>query len=271
MTIKVTYSEMLDLRRKICNRDTIAPVLYSSKVGSEYILTMQDNNFSLETVVTGTDITDFEANRLQYCNKLFIPDIVEKVTHDFADNTMWLYGTSNSFYPVFPDSGKLLRVKRFLVKFDKGATLTQDVKMCLWQTVDGTAVPAMTNNSATVYGVAPFFNPPTTYTGWYKYYPPVNDPQEVEVWLYMNNGTAQYKVSAFTYSTLEEIRLKAEDKIVGNYIIAEYNYKNMGISMSLCSSLNERIEIYLSNDTQITAPNSVKCVCSVMLDSLDEW
>lgn len=271
MIKQVTYNEILELRRKLGNINGVSPVLYQEATGAEYVLSMNDGGIVTEAVVEAGDIADFEANRKPYCNKIQIPNILEKVTHNFASNTSWIYGTNNSLYAIVPDNGKLLRIKRFMIKFDKDTTLANDIRVAVWQTVDGTVCPAFTE-VVTPFDEAPYFDPPTTLTGWYKHYPASGDPQEVEVWLWMDSGVAKYKVSSFTYPTIEDIRIKATtDTVVGNVCMAEYNYKMFNISMTLCSSFNERIELWVDTHTALTSPNSIKCVCSVMSDSLDEW
>lgn len=264
----ISYNEIIEIRRK-----NNASLFYEQDSSGEYLLQMNYGAMTLECELRDSgDIADFEANRKQFCNKAISPDAVELRSHDFSTSGSWIHGTNNSVFSILPSAGKVLKPQRFLGQVDKSAVLNagQDLMINFWQTVDGTACPAYVSGVKTAFG-SPLYNPPTTQTGWYKYYPTDGSPQEVEVWLYMDNNAPKYKVSSFKFTSLVDIMHKSEYQIVGNRLNMKFDYHQYDIGLSFCSSLNERIEIYLANDTAINKPNSEDARVSIMFHSFDEW
>lgn len=81
-----------------------------------------------------------------------------------------------------------------------------------------------------------------------------NDPQEVSVYVYMLSGIPQYQVSDFSFESIEDFKDKANMTLDGNTCRFTYPYMEYGVFISLRSSLNERIEAYMSDDNELSLP-----------------
>ena len=341
----LNYSEFLALRRDLVldNNKLLAPIvdykLFSD--GSYKISLVTPERLYVQCdVAEAADITDFETNRKSFCKKLNKYDSPELPSHDYCDKTTWGYGDLNSLWVYSVDTGKVLYPASFLSIMDKDISFSaqQEMRVVLWQTVDGTTVPALHNVSSDVstgtsttvfdvddgskfvaddlvsvglsggieyakvlsvssntvtlttasaltttpsaddvititnpteYGVAPFYNPGGgTYTGWYEYH---ND-DNLQVWIYFDTNVAKYKATAFHYPDLESVYKSAHfTETISNTLKATFDYMSKGINVSFCHCINERIEIYNIDHTELTNPNNIAGLMRILFRSYDEW
>lgn len=146
--IKITYLNFLILRRNMVKRDGTAPIVFERSSGGGYYLHMSidGRDVSCKVQKGSSDETDYIEKRQPFVDALHIPDTLEIMTHDFSDDTSWVFGSNNSLYVTQPIPGKIIFPKRFMVKFHKDSAMgsSQDIKHCIWQTADGaTPVPSL--------------------------------------------------------------------------------------------------------------------------------
>lgn len=268
-TRDLTYQEILSIRKENRFINKIPPILFYDDLGSgEYNLWIKiDGNTLYCNLTDSGEITDFESNVKPYCNKYDVPSSKIIKTHDFSDNTNWINGASESVYCIQPDSGKDLIVKQINGKIDKGTTFTsgQEFELVIWQSL-GASCPSYSNTS-TAYG-SPLYNPGGgVYTGWLKVYPATADVQEASVFVYFDTNVPQYMVTEFCYYSLDDFKDKAEFREDGDTLRFKYEFIDYGAFVALRSSLNERIEMFTSNNNILQKPvlSQIKSVVSAIV------
>lgn len=273
----VSYSEIKDLRRSSRMENFIPPVLtYKQNHDGSYVLFLPDKSGTSYEALTQNqeEIDDFELNVKAMCGKSDLPTGKLIKTHDFSDNSTWVNGSSNSLYIIAPAIGKEYKILKFNGKVGTNVQFgaNQQFHISIWEGIT-LPCPAATTTK-TIFADVLYDPENQIYTGWYKAYPPQNDTQEVDVWLYFENNIMRYKVTDFKFSSLDEFKDKGEYTVEDNVLRVEYPYSKYGIYLMLRSSMNERIEIYTSDDNEVDAQllsGGIRSIMSAVISEYDEW
>lgn len=256
--INTSYAELLSNRRSLN-----APLWYKDS-GDSYSLFVELQNIIITSdVIKDSDNgLDFDTNRKPFSNKIVSPAVLEIKSHDFCDPTNWIYSPENSLYCIQPLPGKSIKLQRAQVVCDKAIDLnTQQVHFILWESI---LAPCPNYVSGTVTAASG--------EGWVAVYPTPPDVQEVEVRIYLSDGYPLYKATVFTYNSIQDLLIKSTQADVGsNLYCLSYNYYLNNTNVCFRSSLNERLELFLSGDTPLLTPNSEFCRATFMFDSYDEF
>lgn len=263
--IEVSYQDILKLRRAKNSQ-----IAYIDKSGlDKWRLILNNLQYVFfcdidKSTESGSDGKDFVDNRQAYFNKpiLEMPDTVE--THDFADNSTWMFGTSNSLCLIRPTTRQVISLRENKVIFDKDLDFDgETVSMVLWMG-DNAPCPDFdeTNKTPTAFG-SPAWNPGVS-AGWVtkdqlqdaigytKQYH--LSSQEVTHHIYLDPyGVIQYLAVVHVFSSILEIKAKSKHQINGNVIEAFFPYVR---PINIRNSYKERIEIYTSNNTEFVSPNN---------------
>lgn len=268
--ILLPYSDILTLRKQLRFKSKIPAILYYDQTIDGYNIWIRDLGAThLANITDSGEIASFESSVKPFCNKLDIPASKIIRTHDFSDNTSWQNGTNNSIYCIAPESGKDVIVSEIKGKTHKDLTFGtgQEFELVIWQGI--TAACPTYNNEKTSYG-SPLYNPGQgVLTGWYKAYPSANDEQEVGVFVYFDNNVPQYMVTEFCFYSLDDFKDKAEYREDGDSLRFKYPFVDYGVFVNLRSSMNERIELFVNDDNEITRPegsNIKSTVAAVILE-----
>lgn len=277
MLKQVSYENIKNIRRNSRLESFVPPIMtYTQSANGSYKVFLPDGgggNYVADVSIE-SEINDFEANVKSQCGKSDIPVGKLIKTHDFSDNSTWVNGTSNSLYIIAPAIGKEFKILKFNGKVGVNVQFgaNQIFHLSIWEGITAQCPAA----SSTKTAFADVFYDPSNqiYTGWYKAYPPPNDTQEVDVWLYFENNIMRYKVTDFKFSSLDEFKDKGEYTIEGDVLRVEYPYSKYGIYLMLRSSMNERIEIYTSDDAEVDAQllsGTIRSIISATISEYDEW
>jgi hypothetical protein len=260
--IKVSYDNIIANRRK-----QQCPLFYNENAtGYDIFLSYENITLMTQILKGGDDGIAFEAGVKPFCNTLLLPDCPELKTHDFCDSATWIHGSSNSLFCMYPIPGKVLQLRTTRLKMDVNTTFPSNTSVMfnIWEGLT-TACPAYQSGVATTFG--------TSYP-WVKVHPPADmAPQEVSVYVHLNGATPEYKVSTFKFDSLNDIITKAQARQYGSLMLMEFPYYQYDIrSLNLRSSFNDRIEIFLSNDTALdNGASTVKGEASILFKSFDEF
>lgn len=273
----VSYNEIKELRRSSRVESFIPSVLtYKQNHDGSYLIFLPDKSgTSYEALAQDQEeIDDFELNVKSQCNKPDLPTGKLIKTHDFSDDNTWVYGSSNSLYMIAPAIGKEYKIIKFNGKVGTNIQFgtNQEFHISIWE---GITAPCPTASTTKTAFANVLYNPEEeVYTGWYKAYPPANDTQEVDVWLYFEDNIMRYKVTDFKFSSLDEFKDKGEYTVEDGVLRVEYPYSKYGIHLMLRSSMNERIEIYTSDNNEVDAQlltGEIRSVMSATISEYDEW
>ena len=274
---EVSYQELINIRRDKRLEGFIPPIMsYKQLDSGYYIISIEDNGAVYEAeVLDEQDVQDFETNRKQFCHKVDKPIGKLIKTHDFSDNSTWQNGqdSTKSIYAILPDPGKEFKIIKLKGKVDKNIAFAQGQSFVLniWEGITA-ACPAFSSDK-TPFGT-PLYDPQNqVYTGWYKAYPSGLDVQEVEVWVYFESNIPKYKVTNFKFKSIDDFKDKGDFVESSSSLRINYEYINYGIYLTLRSSMNERMEMYTSDDNEITRPagSIIKSSIAAVVSEYDEW
>lgn len=280
ISINATYNDILKRRRDMRNISDIPSVMYYKTTINGYILYLNDRDTLMRCDLTNAEeVSDFEENIMPFCNKEDLPFGKMVLSHDFANNNSWVYGTIKSCYALLPLAGKEYKIKIIKGLVDNSAVFNDGAlinptsfifHVVFWQAL-AASCPSF-GNDKTLFGT-PLYNPAGgVNTGWVKVYPTAADgDQRVDGWVYMLNHIPQYKVFDFYFSNANDMKLKSTFSIEGNAVSLQYDYSSHFVSMNLRSSKNERIEAYTSTDAEVQSPNSIKNIMCFGVLEYDEW
>lgn len=260
--IHLSYDDFWELRISLGYVDRT--VVFYLEFEDSYNIWMDVQGTRVSTGASGDDLTDFEATKKSKCN--IQQSIRQEIvwTHDFSDNSDWIFGTSNSLFVLNPTTGRVFIFDGTKLSFDKDLSISGNtMRMIIWI---GLEAPCPEFDDAgkvrTPYG-SPLFDEETG-TGWItkedfqeaggfkpQYF---LGAQEVTHWIYMENNVRQYMAVVHEYTSIEEIKAKARHSTDGNTTETKQNFLE---PINLRDSYNERIEVYSVTDTEHTAPNSV--------------
>lgn len=270
--IESTYEEIIKYRKNRRFEKNIPPVLFYETLANGYILSLVDGNIQMFCRITEeSHVSAFESNLMQFCNKQDVPTSKLIKTHDFSNDSTWIFGVGNSMYCFCPDAGKEMILHEVKGRANKNVIFGtgQSFHVSIWQSINANCPECLDEKT-------PFndeaFNPGAG-TGWLKVYPETNDPQEVSVYVYLLLGVPQYQVSDFKFESLEDFKDKANSTIDGNTYRFTYPYTDYGVYISLRSSKNERIEVYTSDDAELSFPAETadKSIICMVIKEYDEF
>jgi len=275
--VTIPYNELLCLRKQLRYNSEIPNILiyeqFTDNSGYDLFLGLQ--TFTAHAIITAEeDIEHFEENIKQFCNKVDMPDMALISTHDYANNESWLFGDTNSFFVVAPMVGKEFVFHSILGKLNKEVIFDsgQSFRFVLWQTVTSTACPAV-SNTPTEFG-SPLYNPyGAVFTGWYKVFPPEGQNQKPNIWYYFVDNEHTYTVTEFVFENLDDFLDQSKYLFQGDTVRLTYEYKEFNAYLNLRSSKNERLEMYVNNDEEISNPEGIttKSVLSCVVLIYDEF
>lgn len=272
----VSYAEFLQLRRDSRFIRSIPEPFFCREIGSVYLLTMNNGSFSVACEISDPDdIAHFTEHVHPFCNKLEIPSSFLIKSHDFTDESTWIGGAGKSLYVIQPSSpGKESILYLLKGKIDETIEFATGQKFCftLWQTTNSVACPAVGDTPTTFADV--MYNPGGgVFTGWYKAYPTTTDVQEVTVWVHFTDNVMDYRVAAFEFTSLDDLKDKADVTISGGVVNMQYKYSQYSAFVNLRSSLNERIEVYINDHSPFTVgtPTGTKNLITAVVAEYDEF
>lgn len=275
--IEVSYSELLNLRRQLRFNPDIPNVLmyekFADNSGYELFLGLQTYTAS-HFMTNPSDISHFEQYVKPFCNKLDLPNMMLLSSHDYADNNTWMLGASNSLFVVAPSSGKEFIFHSVLGKLNKDVSFSsgQSFRFVIWQSLSETACPALGSTKTSFE--TPLYNPAGgVYTGWHKAYPPSTQEQKPNLWIYFNNNIPTHSVTEFVFENVDDFLEQASYSYEGSTVSLKYKYKDFYSYLNLRSSMNERLEMYMSNNNDINNPlgATTKAILSCVILEYDEF
>lgn len=253
---------------------------------SFYLCEMSDGNKLNRCEVPkngGAEQIEFESRYLPRCNKVVKPQAVNINSHDFSNSNSWISRSltgntvTNSVFSMVAGTGKKLVLKHIQLSF------SEDLVMGNGQSVLGVLWESITEVCPT-----PTYISPTAYnddSSWVmEYPPPIYLGQEVAVYVKYLNSVPLYKVTVFTYDSLNSIVKKARPKESllikkGDGVnpdlyqqVAYFMYQEEDIYMALRGSHNERFEFYTSDNNVLNNGTSgIPSIAIGVFDVYDEW
>lgn len=279
---RVDYERFFDLRRERVIKKFAPPTVFFKEYDNgEYDIWMNIEGTMICCFLNSFDtglISDFESTKKQYCGKMNYPKSLELRSHDFANETSW-NNPSDSSYITDLENGFVFRLKRILLTTDKDSEIANNsnIKMCIWTGING-ACPNK-GISRTPYGASsepPVLVGQNVQSGWLEIAPTY---QAFKQHIYFLDFIPQYIVTEFTYPTIEDLSVQAEQTVYNNTMKLEFPYMKNGIrDILLRTSMNERIELFIDSDTKLNRPNrmletgfDVPSICAFMFDKYEEF
>jgi hypothetical protein len=263
---------MLALRRQFEILNGVTPVLSYEAAINGYQLYMPQGGIVYTAQAQGGDATDFEDNRMGYCNRITWPTPDQVNSHNFCDDTDWIEAPS-SLYMFAPTAGKRARLKQINGILDSGIDIddTKFLQMTSWFSIDGTTpCPTFVPGTPTPFG-SPAFNPGGgVYTGWISQQ--YDAKQDYTTWIHLTMGVPDYGLRHYVWNSPTELKLRAQ-----NYVVTAtsfnlfYSFFNTNDFFELRSSLNERLETWIDGDVALDSPNSTGAFFAVYFSLYDEW
>lgn len=269
LSIPVSYSDILQRRREMRAFKTDSPALYYKQTTNGYILYLNDGNISLRSdLVDESEISDFETDAKQYCNRHDFADGQLILTNDLGNNVTWI-DTDNSVSVIMPADGKEHLINSLTGTVDTDVAFGSSVyHVSVWS---GLSEPCPEyNDEATAFGI-PLYNPAgQVYSGWMKVAPSITN-QNWEAWVYFNNNVPAYRVVDYKFTSFTDMVKKSSFRIFGKTAYIVHSFKELSINLFLKSSNNDRIESYVSDHTELSSPNSVPLQMCGMVLEYTEW
>lgn len=280
----VDYDTFFELRRERIIRHYSPPTIFHQRFGDspyEYKLWMNIESTKVTTFISIEDSSeraDFENNKIQYSGKMQYPKSLELRSHDFSDSSKWS-SLNDSSYITDLEAGYVYRLKRVLLTTDKDSSVPNgnQIKMAIWTSLSASCPDI--GSTRTAYGMAhepPILVGQNVQSGWIEIAP---DFQAFKQHVYFSNFAPQYVVTEFTYDTIEDLSVQAEQTVYKNTMKLEFPYMKNGIRDILFrTSLKERVELFISGDTELNRPSrmlesgfDVPSICAFMFDKYEEF
>lgn len=260
--IHVSYDDFWNLRRSLGSIDPV--IVFYLEFESSYNIWMNVQGTRVSTGASGDDLTDFEATKKSLCN--IRPSVRQEIiwTHDYTNDADWVFGTDNSLFVVNPTTDRVFVLDGTKLTFDKDLSISGNtMHMVVWVGLNAPCpVFDDEDKERTAFG-SPLFDSETG-TGWItkedlqdasgfkaQYF---LGAQEVTHWVYMENNVRQYMAVVHEYTSINDLKAKAEHATDGNTTEARQNYLE---PIHLRDSYEERIEVYSVTNTEHTSPNSI--------------
>lgn len=257
--IKISYAEMIEFWR-----DSKSSLLYEDKTNwFDLHLPYKGALLVCQVNKDTSDGDDFEIKKA-FANKVIKAKPETIWTHDYTSSASWP-DTDNSLYSIPAPTDKRLDMHSATVVCDAEMSFgTGTIYMVIWQGLNAPC-PELGANRTPFNDVA--FNPGVS-AGWIQQQKPWGG-QEVATYIYLSiAGVPQYACVAFAYDSIDDIVTKSNFKQFGNRLLTQFEFIEPVV---LRSSMNERIECYIDNDTAITSPNGIPAKAVFHCGSTDEF